>query len=112
MLVTALARLDIPRIDTTADIYVPIVYSILAIVVAVAVYMEKRWGYWASLVLAGLQLFAMCYVAILASENYMQIGIDVLFQNAAVLVSIVSASILLFRKQTEQVGAPNPLPAE
>jgi NO-binding membrane sensor protein with MHYT domain len=108
MLVTALAKLVIPRIDTAADIYVPIVYSILVIVGAVAVYMEKRWGYWASLVLAGLQLFAMCYVAILASENFMQIGIDVLFQNTAVLVSIVSASILLFRKQTEQVGVHQP----
>ncbi len=112
MFVTALARLNISRIDTAADIYVPIVYSILAFIVTVAIYMEKRWGYWASLVLAGLQLFAMCYVVFTTSQYSIQIGLGLLFMNTAVLVSVVSSSILLFRKSTEQDTAGNPLPTE
>ncbi|MBK1856578.1 hypothetical protein JO972_16530 [Verrucomicrobiaceae bacterium 5K15] len=98
MWVTALVRLDIPRIDVASDIYVPVTYSLLAIVASVAVFTEKRWGYWAALVLAGTQLFAICYVATIAFEGLIPLSMDVLFKNSAVLITIVSASMLLRKK--------------
>ena len=105
ILITGLARLAIIRIDVAADIYVPVVYSILAVVSSVAVFREKRWGYWASLILAGSQLFAIFHIATMVFESLIQMSIYVLFKNAAVLISIASASMLLIRKQTEQVAA-------
>ena len=108
MIVTAMMRLSIPRMEVAADFYVPLTYSFLAIIAASAVFKEMLWGYWLALALSGLQLISVCYMLVRLQEAFVY---TIILDEFSVLISCVTA-LLLVIKSSRTSRCTRPLVAE
>ena len=102
LIVTAMMRLCVPRVEVSADIYVPFLYVVLAIVAASAVYKERIWGYWLSLIISILQLVAIGYVMVILFDG--RFGMHMFYsicKDFSVLISVASSLMLIIQNNKQ-----------